>query len=180
MNFIIYDLEATCWMGRPPSMVQEIIEIGAVRVNGYGEMEDVFSSFVRPIINPRLSGFCQELTSIRQEDVERARLFPQVIEDFQDWAEVWDDDYVLCSWGEFDKKMLINDCKLHRLEYDWVDPHINLKDQYREIKRLRQAKGLKAVVAAEGYEFMGTHHRGIDDAKNLALIFTKYLDEWRY
>ncbi len=180
MNFIIYDLEATCWMGRPPSMVQEIIEIGAVRVNGYGEAEGVFSSFVRPVINPRLSSFCQELTSIRQEDVERARLFPNVAEDFQDWAEMWDEDYVLCSWGEFDQKMLINDCKLHKIDYDWTAPHINLKDQYREIKRLKQPRGLKAVVEAEGYDFVGTHHRGIDDAKNLALIFTKYLDEWRY
>lgn len=167
-------------MGRPPSMVQEIIEVGAMRVNNYGEVEGVFNSFVRPIVNPRLSSFCQELTSIRQEDVERARRFPEVVEDFQDWAEMWEEDYVLCSWGEFDQKMLINDCRLHKIEYDWVDPHINLKEQYREIKRLRQTRGLKATVAAEGFEFVGTHHRGIDDAQNLALIFTKYLDEWRY
>lgn len=180
MNFIIYDLEATCWLGRPPSMVQEIIEIGAVLVNGYGETEGVFNSFIRPVVNPRLSSFCQELTSIRQEDVERARQFPEVAEDFQDWGEMFDDDYVLISWGEFDKKMLINDCKLHHIDYDWTEPHINLKEQYREIKRLKQARGLKAAVEAEGYEFVGTHHRGIDDAKNLAVIFTKYLDEWRY
>jgi inhibitor of KinA sporulation pathway (predicted exonuclease) len=180
MNFIIYDLEATCWMGRPPSMVQEIIEIGAVRVNNYGETEGVFDSFVRPIVNPRLSTFCQELTSIRQEDVERARRFPAVIEDFQDWAEIWEEDYLLCSWGEFDAKMLVNDCKMHKLDYDWVEPHINLKEQYRKIKKLKQARGLKKAVEEEGFEFIGTHHRGIDDARNLALIFTKYLDEWLY
>lgn len=180
MNFIIYDLEATCWLGRPPSLIQEIIEIGAVRLNGYGEVEGTFNSFVKPKVNPRLSSFCTELTTIRQEDVDRARYFPHVVEAFQDWAEVFDEDYLLCSWGDFDKKMLISDCKLHQLEYDWVDSYINLKEQYREIKRLRQAKGLKSVVNAEGFEFIGTHHRGIDDAKNLALIFTKYLDEWRY
>jgi hypothetical protein len=32
MNFIIFDLEATCWMGRPPHGINEIIEIGAVKV----------------------------------------------------------------------------------------------------------------------------------------------------
>ncbi|HMO38322.1 MAG TPA: 3'-5' exonuclease [Saprospiraceae bacterium] len=180
MNFIIYDLEATCWQGSPPSLVQEIIEIGAVRINSYGEVEGTFNSFIRPKLNPRLSVFCQELTSIRQEDVDRARTFPAVVEDFQDWAEIFDEDYLLCSWGSFDKKMLINDCQLYDMEYDWVEPHINLKQQYREIKRLPQSKGLKSALTAEGFEFIGTHHRGIDDAQNLARIFAKYLDEWRY
>ncbi|MBK7870193.1 MAG: exonuclease domain-containing protein [Saprospiraceae bacterium] len=180
MNFIIYDLEATCWQGRPPSLVQEIIEIGAVRLNNYGEVEGTFNSFIRPKMHPRLSAFCQELTTIRQIDIDRAPNFPDVIEDFQDWAEVFDEDYLLCSWGGFDKTMLIQDCQLHDMDYDWVEPHINLKEQYREIKRLRQSKGLKSVVNAEGFEFTGTHHRGIDDAENLARVFAKYLDEWRY
>ena len=43
MNFIIFDLEATCWEGKPPNMVQETIEIGAVRINPYGEVEDTFN-----------------------------------------------------------------------------------------------------------------------------------------
>jgi len=180
MNFIIYDLEATCWQGRPPSLVQEIIEIGAVLINNYGEVEGTFNSFIRPKIHPQLSAFCQELTTIRQSDIDRARYFPDVIEDFQDWAEIFDEDYILCSWGGFDKTMLIQDCQLHDMDYDWVEPHINLKEQYREIKRLRQSKGLKSAVNAEGFEFTGTHHRGIDDAENLARIFAKYLDEWRY
>lgn len=167
-------------MGKPPGLVQEIIEIGAVRLNGYGEVKGTFERFVRPKINPYLSSFCTELTSIRQEDVNRARYFPEVVEDFQDWAEVFDEDYVLCSWGDFDKKALISDCKLHGVDYDWVESYINLKEQYRQLKRLKQPRGLKATVNAEGFEFIGTHHRGIDDAQNLARIFVKYLDEWRY
>ncbi len=180
MNFIIFDLEATCWRGRPPSKVQEIIEIGAIFINGYGEVEGAFNRFVRPILNPNLSAFCQELTSIRQEEVDRASLFPQVIEDFQDWGRMFEEDYLLCSWGSFDKRMLIQDCELHQLETDWAEPHINLKQQYQELKRLRNPAGLRRSVEKEGFEFTGTHHRGIDDAENLAKVFTKYLDEWRF
>ena len=180
MNFIVFDLEATCWEGSPPTKVQEIIEIGAFRLNGYGEVEGRFSRFIKPVLNPYLSAFCQELTTIRQEDVDRARTFPDVVEQFQDWADMFDEDYVLCSWGGFDKKLLIQDCKLHRLDWDWVEPHINLKQQYQEIKRLRKPRGLKAAVEAEGYEFSGTHHRGIDDAENLVRIFLNYRDEWRF
>lgn len=180
MNFIIYDLEATCWIGQPRSKVQEIIEIGAVMLNGYGEVIDEFDQFVRPILNPYLSAFCQELTSIDQTDVNRANKFPDVIDDFIDWAEIYEEDYLLCSWGNFDKKQLIKDCKLHNIESDWVEKHINIKQQYREILRLPKPKGLHWAVKAEGYEFTGIQHRAISDAENLAKIFISHLDEWMY
>ena len=180
MNFIVFDLEATCWEGRPPSKIQEIIEIGAVRLNAYGEVVGTFNKFVRPILNPRLSHFCRELTTIEQVYIDRANLFPEVAEAFQDWAEVFDEDYLLCSWGNFDRKMLVQDSMLHGLDYDWVEPHINLRRQYQELKRLRKARGLRSAVVHEGFEFTGTHHRGIADAENLAKIFTKYLDMWQY
>ena len=180
MNFIIFDLEATCWQGRPRTMIQEIIEIGAVKINSYGEVIGTFNQFVKPILNPGLSAFCQELTSIDQYDIDRAKKFSYVIEYFQDWIDIYDEDYLLCSWGNFDRNMLVQDCRLHKMEYDWAEEHINIKRQYQEIKRLRRARGLRKAVEIEGFEFTGIHHRGIDDARNLAKIFLKYLDEWRY
>ncbi|NUO02670.1 MAG: exonuclease domain-containing protein [Saprospiraceae bacterium] len=180
MNFIVFDLEATCWEGSPTSLQQEIIEIGAVRLDEYGEIDGVFQSFVRPMINQVLSPFCIQLTGISQIDVNRSGRFPEVARAFQDWIEVYDEDYLLCSWGNFDKKQLVADCRLHHLDDEWLDPHINLKQQYQEFKKLRQPRGLKASVIAEGLEFSGRHHRAIDDAENLAQIFIKYRDLWRY
>ncbi len=163
-------------------MVQEIIEIGAVRINSFGEVEDTFNRFVKPVINPNLSLFCRQLTTIEQEKINRAAIFPKVIDDFQDWAGIFDDeeDYLLCSWGNFDRKMLVQDCQLHRIESDWTTPHINLKRQYHDMKRLGRTRGLKSAVSVEGFDFTGQPHRGIDDALNLAKIFVKYLDEWEY
>lgn len=180
MNFIVYDLEATCWLGRPPGYVQEVIEIGAVKINGYGEKLGTFERFVKPIVNPRLSAFCQELTSITQEQINRADTFPNVIEDFQDWIGIEEEDYLLCSWGKFDKTALVSDSKLHDVEYDWLENYINIKLQYKEIKGLTKPRGLHKAVIKEGFEFTGTQHRGISDAENLAKVFNKYLDEWYY
>jgi len=180
MNYIIYDLEATCWQGRPPGYVSEIIEIGAIRINGYGEVTGEYNRFIKPILNPTLSAFCKELTSIEQEFIDRSKTYPQVIEEFQDWCGIHEGDYLLCSWGNFDRKMLIQDCELHKLESEWAETHINLKSQYKEIKGLRKYYGLKRAVEKEGFEFTGTHHRGIDDAANLAKIFRKHFDEWSY
>ncbi len=180
MNFIIFDLEATCWPNRPRSLQQEIIEIGALRLTRYGEVIDVFNRFVRPILHPNLSPFCEELTTITQEDVDRADTFPTVVEAFQDWALVFEEEYLLCSWGNFDKHMLVQDCRLHHLAEDWVDPHLNLKRQYQEIRRLGKPRGLRRAVLSEGFDFTGTHHRAIDDAENLAKVFRSHLDEWRF
>lgn len=180
MNFIIYDIEATCWEGRPPSMVQETIEIGAVKMDNYGDVLGTFQRFVRPVLHPQMSLFCKRLTDIDQADINRASDFPRVIEDFKDWADIWDEDYLLCSWGSFDQKLFRQDCQLHRLEDEWTDAFINLKRQYHDIKGLRRQRGLKRSVEAEGFEWTGDHHRALDDAINLAKIFRKHLDMWQY
>lgn len=180
MRFIIYDLEATCWMGRPPGGINEVIEIGAVMVNPLGEVEGSFSKFVQPTVNPLLSGFCKKLTSISQDDVDAASKFPKVIEEFQDWIEIFDVDYRLCSWGRYDKQMLLDNSRLHDLEVEWLDKSIDLKEEYHQIKGKQKYTGLKNTLRKEGMEFTGTHHRAISDALNTAKIFIKYVDEWRY
>ena len=163
-------------------MEQETIEIGAVKVNRYGEVLGQFSRFVRPVIHPNLSFFCRKLTSIEQVHVHRAGQFPEVIEDFQEWIGVFDEEeYLLCSWGNFDKYQLMRDAEVHDLEHEWVEKHhINLKQQYHEIKKWRNYKGLKRVVEHEGFEFTGIYHRAISDAQNLAKIFINNIDEWMY
>ncbi|MBK7008166.1 MAG: exonuclease domain-containing protein [Saprospiraceae bacterium] len=180
MNFIIYDLEATCWRGRPPHGVNEVIEIGAYKVNQLGEVLDVFNKFIKPTVNPILSDFCRQLTSISQSDVDKSKTFPHIIQEFQDWINVQEEDYNLCSWGKFEIQLLKNDCKLHKLEYDWLDNNINVKGQYHEIKGEHKLTGLKNTIKHEGMEFTGIHHRAISDAENLAKIFIKYIDMWKY
>jgi 3'-5' exoribonuclease 1 len=179
MNYIIYDLECTCWEDKSDTQIMEIIEIGAFKINEYGEVLDTFNSFIRPKIHPVLSDFCQRLTSISQIDVNRAESFSRVINDFMDFIELEEDNYWLCSWGSFDKKQLEDDCRLHNMEVNWVDYHINIKQDYLNMKGYRRPIGFKKAVINEGFEFTGIHHRAISDAENLAKIFVKYLDSWK-
>lgn len=178
MNFIIFDLEATCWRGRPPKGITEVIEIGAIKVDRSGDIIGRFSHFVKPIVNPLLSGFCKQLTSIEQYNVDAAEKFNIVVEEFKIWAEIGEEDYILCSWGADDSNLLRNDCKLHKVEYDWIEEFVDLKKEYRNLKKLKHASGLKSTVKKEGFEFTGLHHRAISDAENLGKIFIKYLEEW--
>lgn len=177
MNYIIFDLEASCWLGRPPHGLNEVIEIGAVKVNDYNEVVSIFSKFIKPTVNPILSDFCKRLTSISQEDVDKTRTFPFIIQDFMDWIGI-EEDFVLISWGKYDKQQLIQDCELHKLDTEWLEYHFNLKPAYRALKDLKDEPGLKKAVKLEGFEFTGIHHRAISDAENTAKIFIKYFKEW--
>jgi inhibitor of KinA sporulation pathway (predicted exonuclease) len=176
MIYIVVDLEATCWEDRSKSP-NEIIEIGAVMVNEYKEQISEFDTFVKPIIHTQLSDFCTQLTSITQTLVDSAPLFPQAIAGFQNWITSHSDEYVLCSWGFYDKKQFENDCLLHNLPADWIKAHWSIKHQYSKIKNMKPM-GMEQALAKELLTLEGTHHRGIDDAKNIAKIFIKYFDHW--
>lgn len=178
MNYIIVDLEATCW--NPKGNHQnEIIEIGAVKIDEYQDVISEFSEFIKPIINPTLSEFCTELTSITQEDVDNSSLFPEVIKRFRQWIGE-DEEFLLCSWGHYDKGQFKKDCELHKLGTNWLEYHISLKHQYAELANLRKGGiGMEKALLREGFSLDGTHHRGIDDAQNITKIFLKYFDLWK-
>lgn len=183
MEFIVFDLEATCWETpqQAANKTQEIIEIGAVKVDEDGEIIGQFSEFIRPVVHTQLTDFCQKLTSISQVDVNKARTFTEVVADFKEWIGVEDgNEYLFASWGFFDQRALSKNCVLHKLADAWTLPHISLKHQYPRVKGLYRTLGLKSAVEKEGFEFEGTHHRAISDALNLTKIFSKYLSQWQY
>lgn len=179
MNYIIVDLEATCWKVREDRR-NEIIEIGAVCVNDKLEVIGKFCKFVKPKNNPILSEFCVELTSISQENVDHADGFPIVVESFQRWINSFGGDYILCSWGHYDRVQFKNDCQLHEVDWLWTNRHISLKHQYGKIKGQKRPPGMKRALKSEKIPLDGTHHRGIDDAKNILKIFVKYFESWDF
>jgi len=178
MHYVIVDLEATCWEGRAPSR-NEIIEIGAVLVNDACETISEFEQFVQPVQQPILSNFCKELTTIRQQDVDNAPPFPEALKRFQQWFGMGHTPYLLCSWGLYDRNQFASDCKAHMLSKDWLAPHISLKHQYEAIAAMNRKVGLKHALEREGFTLDGTHHRGIDDARNISKIFAKYFERWQ-
>lgn len=165
MNYIILDLEATCDKGQ---FDNEIIEIGAIKLNQNLEEVSRFNKFIKPKENPILTDFCKELTSITQEQVDTAEYFETVIKEFQEWLG---EDYFLCSWGFYDKNQFIKDCQRYKIATNWLDNHISIKHQHQNIFKLRKGVGVVRALDMMGLVFEGTHHRGIDDTINITKIF---------
>ena len=177
MKYIIVDLEATCWQ-KKEGRKNEIIEIGAVCINESGDTIGEFNQIIKPTVQPILSDFCIRLTTITQDMVDKGILFPVGLPLFLDWIHSFETAYLLCSWGYYDKHQFKQDCELHDLPTDWLTDHISIKHQYAKIKSLKRPTGMKGALKKEKIEMVGTHHRGIDDARNIAKIFVKYLNQW--
>lgn len=177
--FIILDLEATCWEGKG-TKPNEIIEIGAVCIDENKNRCGEFATFVKPTVHTQLSAFCTQLTSITQQQVDAAPLFPDALQAFQAWIAGFGDTYVLCSWGFYDKAQFNGDCLLHKLDTAWLKNHISLKHQHGTICKLQRPMGMSGALRYEKLQLEGTHHRGIDDARNIAKIFLKHFDAWQF
>jgi 3'-5' exoribonuclease 1 len=181
MRYVIVDLEATCWKKGSVPERMEIIEIGAVMLkSASGPVFGEFSEFVKPAYRPVLSAFCKELTSIRQEDVAGADEFRAVFGRFMDW--IGDESFSWCSWGAYDIKQLRIECDRHGLDFsESLEQHLNLKNVFAKLKGVKP-RGMRNALSMLGISMEGTHHRGIDDARNIAKIaelVLPYMEEWK-
>jgi inhibitor of KinA sporulation pathway (predicted exonuclease) len=170
-HYLLIDFEATCADdGSIARTHMEIIEIGAVLVETDTlSVVDEFQSFVRPVRHPRLTAFCTRLTSIRQAEVDAAPLFADMLAVFKPWLYRYP-DFLWGSWGDYDLHQLQQDCDFHRLPNPIGAPHRNIKQLFAQSQGLSKKPGLGEAVRLAGLEFAGTHHRGIDDARNIARL----------
>ena len=164
------DLESTCWEKRTDSRHQEIIQIGAVKLNDSLVTIEEFDRFVQPIQKPHLSEFCRDLTHISQENVDQENTFDVVFPEFLNWIGAG--SYSIATWGEYDIKHIQIDCKRHSLGFPkrFKKKHINVKAAFAKKKKIRPC-GMEQALQMMYIPLEGTHHRGIDDARNVAGIF---------
>lgn len=169
-KIIIIDLEATCWQGSVPAgQENEIIEIGlAVLDAESGEISKNKGLLIKPQ-RSSVSPFCTELTTITQELLDKDGVsFEEAIEQLVD--EYHPDLYTWASYGQYDLNMLRKQCKSFGVAYPMGEEHINVKVWFGELFGLKKPTGMNGALAMLNIPLEGTHHRGIDDAKNIAKI----------
>lgn len=184
MNYVVCDLELTCWGDDQPQLrdlqwdVSEIIEIGAVKLDDQYQVIDEFDTFVCPVRFPDLTDFCKQLTGISQYQVDQAPFFEEAIDLFSQWADF--DQSAFVSWG--------NDAgAIRRLCEDFDCPYpikifIDAGEEFRVWAKGHPGKystrgyGLAKACYDLDFEFEGRAHRGIDDARMTAKIFAHIRD----
>jgi 3'-5' exoribonuclease 1 len=172
-HILVVDLEATCCdLQTIPRHQMETIEIGAVMVSMENlAIVDEFQTFIKPLRHPILTEFCLQLTSITQSQVDTAPTFPDAIKLWQPWLSKFDKT-IFGSWGDYDRKQFQQDSKQHHIDlpYPISSNHVNLKDRFSIAQNLTKRYGMAQALNLVGVELVGTHHRGIDDARNICQL----------
>ncbi|MRT31174.1 exonuclease domain-containing protein [Herbaspirillum sp. CAH-3] len=169
---MVVDLEATCSDdGSIPPEEMEIIEIGACWTTEGGVVLERFQHLVRPLARPILTPFCKQLIGITQEEVDHAPLFPVAAQALQAFInDMVSPDTVWMSWGNYDHKQLTRDAQRHGIAMPLTMPHQNAKRLFAKAQRIGKEVGMVRACALSGISREGQHHRGLDDAINIARL----------
>ncbi|WP_406859092.1 3'-5' exonuclease [Streptomyces sp. HUAS MG47] len=165
----VVDVEATCWDGQPPAgAVSEIIEIGLTVVDlAAGRRLGRHRILVRPD-RSRVSPFCTELTGLTQEEVDGGVTFAEACRllgrEYGAGVRPW------ASWGDYDRNQFTRQCGAAGVPYPFGRVHTNAKAVFTESYGLRKRPGMAHALRHAGLPLEGRHHRGEDDAWNIAAL----------
>jgi inhibitor of KinA sporulation pathway (predicted exonuclease) len=165
----VVDVEATCWAGEPPpGQLSEIIEIGLTVVDlAAGERVARHRILVRPA-QSRVSPFCTELTGLTQAEAETGVCFAEactmLMNEHDAAGRAW------ASWGDYDRHQFTRQCAASGTAYPFGDRHENAKAAFTTAHGLRRRPGMAAALRIAGLPLEGRHHRGEDDAWNIAAL----------
>ena len=169
---LVVDLEATCADdGTIPPENMETIEIGACWIDAAGLVIDRLQSFVRPVLNPKLTDFCTSLTSIVQANVDTAPPFSVAAELLRQFTERYQArDSNWASWGAYDRKQFERDSARHGIAEPIALPHLNVKRMFAKAQRIGKEVGMAKACELVNLKLEGAHHRALDDALNIARL----------
>jgi inhibitor of KinA sporulation pathway (predicted exonuclease) len=168
-QILVVDLEATCWPGDPPhGQESDIIEIGLCTLDvATGRRVEKASIVVRPE-RSTISAYCTALTTLTQEEVDQGISFRDACDllrmRYGSRQRLW------ASFGDYDRLMFQRESQNHGVEYPFGKGHINVKSLFAVVQGLEEELPLDEAMEWLGFPLEGHHHRGEDDAWNIARI----------
>ena len=169
-KIVVIDVEATCWEGAvPEGMMNEIIEIGvAVLDVASGAVVENESILVKPE-KSTISSFCTSLTTLTADLIDKEGISFKAAcsllkKKYETGSRAW------ASFGAYDQKQFRRQCEATGVGYPFGPSYINVKTLFALKKKLAHEQGMAGALALLDIPLQGTHHRGVDDANNIAKI----------
>lgn len=179
MNYIIMDLEwNNAYLKSAHCFVNEIIEVGAIKLNEELEITDTFSQLICPVASKKIRSRIKELTHIENEDLEDASSFKTVMDDFADWCG---SDFLLLTWGDTDIRTLISNYKFFGRKQDvcFIEQYADLQKYCQGFINMENVQQAGLSYAAECLNINPDdfpHHRALDDSRLSGECFRKTFD----
>ncbi len=158
--------------------MSEVVEIGLAVVDLVArERVERHRIMVRPA-RSRVSAFCTELTGITQAEADAGMSFAEACDTLvrehgaavRPWA----------SWGDYDRHQFVRQCAADGVPYPFgrsaERTHTNAKAVFAAAHGLRRRPGMAQALDLAGLPLEGRHHRGVDDAWNIARLVLGLVD----
>lgn len=171
---IVVDVESTCWEGEPPpGQESEVIEIGVCALDvASGRRLERRSILVKPE-RSTVSPFCTRLTTLTQEQVDGGIPFRQACAMLRETCLT--KDRVWASYGDYDRRQFERQGQARAVGYPFGPGHLNVKSLFALTHALSREVGMSEALALLNLPLEGVHHRGGDDAWNIAGILSELL-----
>lgn len=159
---------------------EEVIEIGAVRLDENFQQEAEFQCYVKPEYGP-IKKHITSLTGITQAMVADKKTYAACFQDFVDW--VGEEETKIYSWSMSDIKQLRSECryKLPDFDIEWLNARwVDLQQKFDDRLGLHNSLALKHALGAMDHKFEGTQHTALADAINTSAILTLMQDDAKF
>lgn len=177
-RLLVVDVESTCWEDTPPAGEEsEIIQVGVclIDLNALERVERR-NLFIRPE-RSTVSAFCTQLTTLTQTEVENGMSFADACAVLR--GTLGGRERVWASYGDYDRRQFERQCQERSIAYPFGPTHLNVKSLFALAYGLRHEVGMDAALQHAGLPLEGTHHRGDDDAWNIAALLISLLKRMR-
>lgn len=180
MNYIILDLEwnqsAKGKNYENKEIPFEIIQIGAVKLDETGEVQDIFNCVVRPTVYKKLHSAVKEVVALTDQELKDGVSFQEA---FMHLMQFCEDDYIFCTWGSQDLWQLQQNMQYYQIEnaFPRVMKYYDVQKMFSivfEDGKLRRT--VEHAVDVFGFEKDLMFHSAVNDARYVAKIFQYLLE----
>ena len=178
-DFLVVDFEFTTYKkrtGQPRGFFSEIIEIGAVKIDGETlESVDRVQHFVKPHFYPKQANEGLNFSMITKKDMVSAIEFSEMLEIIK--TLYTPKKTYFTAWGNADYGVLNEGCKRHSLinpvlEEDYLD----IAFVYKTIMEDTHTTGLRDAAEEQDIDMNGLWHTAYDDAAATGKILIKMIE----
>lgn len=185
MAFIIIDLEFNNLSGihkyypniyneipnlKRLDLVNEIIEIGAVKLDLYMKPLEHLKVYIKPTVIPVINPKILEITKIDKKDLERGVTFEEGINKLK---EMVDEDDIICSWAKDDIAEIIRNSKHFKYnDLSWIKRYLDIQEYTTKILAQKKILSLKNALQHLKIKIDGEKlHDALNDAVYTSYVF---------
>lgn len=150
----------------------EIIEIGAIKLDNYMKPLKEFKTYIKPTAIPILNPKITEITKITEEDLKCGVSFEEGINMLR---EIIDEDDIICSWAKDDIAEIINNTIYHNYnDLKWLKNYLDIQEYSTKILAKKKSLSLKNALDELKIKSDGTKlHDALNDAIYTSFVFKR-------